>query len=115
MWTEQAGQGRARSMLAWQAKQAAAVPGIIALHSCMPARSRHLPPPGAGPQTIMARPQSFFDASTKGDLVSRLTVDVTVLQTTLAGAWAPWVGTKCSLRRLGTCGAAVDWVRVAQQ
>lgn len=37
----------------------------------------------------MARPQSFFDASTKGDLVSRLTVDVTVLQTTLAGAhWA---------------------------
>ncbi|PRW60036.1 ABC transporter B family member 28 isoform X2 [Chlorella sorokiniana] len=35
-------------------------------------------------ETIMARPQSFFDASTKGDLVSRLTVDVTVLQTTLA-------------------------------
>ena len=37
-------------------------------------------------QTIMAQPQPFFDASTKGDLVSRLTVDVTVLQTTLAGA-----------------------------
>lgn len=51
------------------------------------------------PQTIMARPQSFFDASTKGDLVSRLTVDVTVLQTTLAGgrSWA----LRCTLRSQG--------------
>lgn len=41
--------------------------------------------PSCSQQTIVGKDQAFFDASTKGDLVSRLTVDVTVLQTTLAG------------------------------
>lgn len=36
--------------------------------------------------TLMARDQAFFDAASKGDLLSRLTLDVTVLQNTLAGA-----------------------------
>lgn len=35
--------------------------------------------------TLMARSQAFFDASSKGDLVARVTLDVTVLQNTLAG------------------------------
>lgn len=42
-------------------------------------------------ETLLRRDQAFYDASTTGDLVSRLTLDVTVLQTTLAGAVA--VGT----------------------
>ena len=37
-------------------------------------------------RTIMAQDTPFFDATTQGDLVSRLTVDVQVLQATLAGA-----------------------------
>jgi ABC-type multidrug transport system fused ATPase/permease subunit len=35
--------------------------------------------------TLMARNQAFYDASAKGDLVARVTLDVTVLQNTLAG------------------------------
>ncbi|KAL4429575.1 hypothetical protein ABPG77_008624 [Micractinium sp. CCAP 211/92] len=35
-------------------------------------------------QTIMAQEQSFFDTTTKGDIVSRLTLDVQVLQATVA-------------------------------
>ncbi|KAL4458414.1 hypothetical protein ABPG75_013279 [Micractinium tetrahymenae] len=35
-------------------------------------------------QIIMAQEQSFFDSTTKGDLVSRLTLDVQVLQATVA-------------------------------
>jgi ABC-type multidrug transport system fused ATPase/permease subunit len=33
---------------------------------------------------VVGKPQTFFDTSSKGDLVSRLTVDANVLQTTLA-------------------------------
>lgn len=36
-------------------------------------------------QTIMAQQQAFFDSTTKGDIVSRLTLDVQVLQATVAG------------------------------
>ncbi|PSC68391.1 ABC transporter permease [Micractinium conductrix] len=35
-------------------------------------------------ETIIARPQAFFDSTPKGDLVARLTLDVQVLQATLA-------------------------------
>ena len=45
-------------------------------------------------QTLMAKDQAFFDATAKGDLVSRLTLDVTVLQATLAGE------RRCRLRLL---------------
>jgi hypothetical protein len=42
----------------------------------------------------MGKDQAFFDATAKGDLVSRLTLDATVLQATLAGK------RRCRLRLL---------------
>ena len=52
----------------------------------MPATPHSPPsPPFLLLQTIIARPQAFFDSTPKGDLVARLTLDVQVLQATLAG------------------------------
>lgn len=67
-------------------------PLLPLLAPCLPhAPPVHCPtPPAAAPrlQTIMAQEQPFFDATTKGDIVSRLTLDVQVLQATVAGARA---------------------------
>jgi ABC-type multidrug transport system fused ATPase/permease subunit len=35
-------------------------------------------------QEMLSKDQSFFDTTTKGDLVSRLTLDIGVLQATIA-------------------------------